>query len=153
MIMSEWLEQVKPLTLKGQIKVPYTWSVGEVGSRFLVALRDEQKIIGNRCQGCQTVFVPPRMNCGKCFRRINDWVEVGPEGIVETYTVVRYAYPLQPADPPYAYALIKLDGSDVGFMHIIKADLDRLKKGVRVKACFAEKRTGQIKDIETFTIV
>jgi uncharacterized protein len=151
--MSEWLDKVDPLTLKGQIKVPYTWSVGEVGSRFLVALRDEQKILGNQCQSCRTVFVPPRQNCGKCFQRINHWLEVGPEGIVTAYTVVRQAYPLQPADPPYAYALIKLDGADVGFLHIIKADLERLKKGVRVKPRFAEKRTGQIRDIEAFTIV
>ena len=32
--MSEWNDNVEPLTLKGQIKVPYNWSVGEVGSRF-----------------------------------------------------------------------------------------------------------------------
>lgn len=150
--MSNWIDQVDPLTLKGQIKVPYTWSVGEVGSRFLVALRDDQKIIGNRCGECKTVFVPPRMNCGKCFKRITDWVDLSPEGIVEAYTIVRFAYPLQPAEPPYAYALIKLDGADVGFLHIIREDLDRLKKGGRVKAKFAGKRTGHIKDIEAFII-
>ncbi len=150
--MSEWLENVEPLTLKGQIKVPYSWSVGEVGSRFLVSLRDDQNIIGNRCGECKTVFVPPRMNCGKCFKRINDWVNLSPEGIVEAYTVVRFAYPLQPADPPFAFALIKLDGADVGFLHIIKEDLGCLKKGVRVRARFAEQRTGHIKDIEGFTI-
>ncbi len=151
--MSEWIENVEPLTLKGQIKVPYNWSVGEMGSRFLVALRDEQKIIGNRCEECKTVFVPPRMNCGKCFRRISEWVDLSPEGEVEAYTIVRFAYPLQPAEPPYAFALIKLEGADVSFLHIIKAGLDRLKKGVRVRAKFAEKRLGHIKDIEAFTIV
>jgi uncharacterized protein len=151
--MSEWIENVEPLTLKGQIKVPYHWSVGEVGSRFLVALRDEQKIIGNRCSECKTVFVPPRMNCGKCFKRINDWVDLSPEGIVEVYTVIRFTYPLQPAEPPFAFALIKLDRADVGFLHIIKNDLDRLKKGVRVRAQFAKNRFGHIKDIEAFTIV
>jgi uncharacterized OB-fold protein len=151
--MKEWIENVKPLTIKGQIKVPYNWSVGEVGSRFLVSLRDDQKIIGNRCGECRTVYVPPRMNCGKCFKRINDWVDLSPEGTVESYTVIRFAYPLQPAEPPYAFALIKLDGADVGFLHIIKKDLDRLKKGVRVRARFAEQRTGHIKDIEGFTIV
>jgi uncharacterized protein len=151
--MSDWLKQVKPLTLKGQIKVPYNWSVGEVGSRFLVSLRDEQKILGNRCPECRTVFVPPRQNCGKCFKRIDDWVEVGPEGVVEAYTIIRFAYPLQPAEPPYAYALIKLDGADVGFLHLIQTDLVRLQKGVRVRPRFAEKRTGHIKDIDQFTIV
>lgn len=45
--MTVKLNQVEPLTLEGQIAVPYTWWVGEVGSRFLIALRDEAKIIGN----------------------------------------------------------------------------------------------------------
>ncbi|MFH0787875.1 MAG: Zn-ribbon domain-containing OB-fold protein [Pseudomonadota bacterium] len=151
--MLDWIKNVEPLTLKGQIKVPYNWSVGEVGSRFLVSLRDDQKIIGNRCGECKTVFVPPRMNCGKCFKRINAWVDLSPEGMVEASTVVRFAYPLLPADPPFAFVLIKLDGADVGFLHIIKEGLDRLKKGVRVRARFAEQRTGHITDIEAFTIV
>jgi len=150
--MSEWYEEVEPLTLKGQIKVPYSWSVGEVGSRFLTALRDHGKILGNRCGRCNTVFVPPRMNCGKCFQRIHDWVELGTEGRVEAFTIVREGYLLQPTDPPFAYALIKLDGTDVGFLHIIKDDLDRLKKGVRVRARMAEQRTGNIKDIQAFII-
>ena len=58
--METWLEEVEPLTLKGQIAVPYTWWVGETGSRFLASLRDEGKILGNRCDQCNTVYVPPR---------------------------------------------------------------------------------------------
>ncbi len=48
----DWRNETEALTLKGQIKIPYTWSVGETGSRFLVALRDEQKILANRCPQC-----------------------------------------------------------------------------------------------------
>ncbi|MCD6571323.1 MAG: Zn-ribbon domain-containing OB-fold protein [Deltaproteobacteria bacterium] len=151
--MSEWLQDVKDLTLKGQIKVPYTWSVGEVGSRFLVALRDEKKIIGNRCKNCSTVYVPPRKNCGRCFKDIDEWVELGSKGIVTAYTIVRYDYPLQPTKAPFAYAIIKLDGADVGFVHIIKEGLDKLKMGTRVRASFKEDRKGNILDIDSFTII
>ncbi|MGZ3595612.1 MAG: zinc ribbon domain-containing protein, partial [Syntrophales bacterium] len=63
--MTEWLKQVEPLTLKGQIAVPYTWWVGETGSKFLVSIRDHQKILGTKCQECGTVYVPPRKNCGR----------------------------------------------------------------------------------------
>ena len=153
--MAEWLKDVEALTLKGQIKVPYTWSVGEVGSRFLVALRDEKQIIGNQCSECNTVYVPPRKNCGTCFREIgeDEWVELGPEGIVTAYTIVRYDYPVQPTKAPFAYVIIKLDGADVGFVHIIKEDLDKLKNGVRVTAKFKEDRTGHILDIDSFVIM
>lgn len=153
--MAEWLEEVKTLTLKGQIKVPYTWSVGEVGSRFLIALRDEKKILGNRCACCNTVYVPPRKNCGSCFTEIGEdaWLDLGTEGTVEAYTIVRYDHPILPAKAPFAYAIIKLDGADVGFVHMIKDDVDKLSTGVRVAARFKEDRTGHILDIDSFVII
>ncbi len=144
--MTGWLNDVEPLTLKGQIAVPYTWWVGETGSRFLMALRDEEKILGNRCKRCGVVFAPPRKNCGRCFEDITEWVELGTEGVVTAHTIVRYSGPMAPAEPPFAYALIRLDGADVDLLHIIRMDLDRLKKGVRVRARFSKERSGHILD-------
>lgn len=151
--MSDWLKDVEPLTLKGQIAIPYTWHVGDVGSRFLAALRDEKKILGSRCPECGKVFVPARKNCGACFVDISEWVELKPEGVIEAYTIVHYSHPIQPVKPPFAYALIKLDGADVGFLHLIKKDLDKLKNGLRVKAEFSGERTGKILDIDSFELV
>ena len=151
--MTGWLDDTEALTLKGRIAVPYTWWVGETGSRFLIALRDEGKILGNRCASCGTVYVPPRKNCGRCFEDVTEWVELGMEGVVTGHTVVRAAFPMQPAEPPFAYALIRLDGADVDLLHIVRMDLDRLKNGVRVKARFREERTGHILDIEAFEIL
>jgi len=149
------LDQVEPLALQGRIAVPYTWWVGEVGSRFLIALRDKEKIIGNRCDRCNTVYVPPRKNCGRCFADIDEFVELSNEGTVTAHTIVRFKYPLQPADPPFAYALIRLDGADVELVHIIKNDLDSLKNGVRVRTHFKDQseRTGHILDIDSFRII
>ncbi len=150
--MTNRLDDVEALTLKGQIAVPYTWWVGETGSRFLRGLRDDKKIWGNRCPGCNTVYVPPRKNCGRCFEDIKEWVELGTEGVVTAHTVVRYTGPGQPAEPPFAYALIRLDGADVDLLHIVRHDLERLKNGVRVRARFKEERTGHILDIADFEI-
>jgi uncharacterized OB-fold protein len=150
--MSEWLKDVEPLTLKGQIAVPYSWWAGETASRFLVSLRDDKKILGAKCSKCGTVYVPPRKNCGRCFVDINEWVNIADEGVVEAYTVVHYANPIHPAKAPFAYALIKLDGADVSFLHVIKNDLDKLKKGVMVKALFKAERTGSILDIDSFEL-
>ena len=151
--MTEWLKEVEPLTLKGQIAVPCTWWVGDTGSRFLVSLRDHQKIMGSRCKACGTVFVPPRKNCGRCFVGIDEWVEVAPEGVIEAYTIVHYGHPVQPARSPFAYALIKLDGADVGFLHLIKKDLNRIQNGSRVKAIFKAERVGSILDIDSFELI
>lgn len=151
--MKEWLKDVEPLTLKGQISVPYTWWVGETGSRFLISLRDDQKILGTKCGKCGTVYVPGRKNCGHCFVDMNEWVNVADEGVIEGFTIVHYSQVVQPVKPPFAYALIKLDGADVGFLHLIKKDLDKLKKGLRVKAKFKAERTGSILDIDSFELI
>jgi uncharacterized protein len=151
--MSDWLKDVEPLTLKGQIAVPYSWWAGETASRFLVSLRDDQKILGAKCSKCGVVYVPPRKNCGRCFVDINEWVNVADEGVIEAYTVVHYSHPVQPVEEPFAYALIKLDGATVSFLHLIKNDLDKLKKGVRVKAVFKAERTGSILDIDSFELI
>lgn len=151
--MTDWRDSVEGLTLKGEIALPYTWWVGATGSRFLTALRDEKKIFGNRCPACKKVYVPPRMNCGRCFRDITEWVELGLEGEVSAYTIVRHPFKLHPAAPVFAYALVLLDGADVGFLHIIKERLELLKKGARVRARFRENRTGHIMDIDSFEII
>ena len=151
--MTDWVKDVEPLTLKGRIAVPYTWWVGETGSKFLIAIRDEQKILGSKCEACGTVYVPPRRNCGRCFVDIKEWAAIADEGLIEAFSIVHYSHPMQPVKPPFAYALIKLDGADVGLLHMIKKDLNRIKNGLRVKAKFKEERTGSILDIDSFELM
>jgi len=151
--MTEWLKEVEPLTLKGQIAVPYTWWAGETGSKFLVSIRDEKKILGTKCKECGTVYVPPRKNCGRCFVDVGEWVDIGDEGVIEAHTIVHYAHPMQPVKPPFAYALIKLDGADVCFLHLVKKNLDKIRNGLRVKAKFKAERTGHILDIDSFELI
>jgi hypothetical protein len=151
--MSDWQGKTDILTQKGCINIPYTWWAGAVGSRFLAALRDEKRIIGNRCPRCKTTYVPPRSNCGHCFVDIDEFVELPDEGIVTAHTIVRFRHDAQPIEPPFAYALIKLDGADVSMLHIIKDNIEALKNGVRAKAVFRDSRTGSILDIESFTII
>jgi uncharacterized OB-fold protein len=68
---------------------------------------------------------------------------------------VHFGFALQPCEAPFAYALVRLDGADVGFMHIIKDDLDKLANNVRVRAKFKEKelRVGHILDIDSFQVI
>ncbi len=149
------MSKTKPqeeIVYKGRIKVPYTWYVGGYGSRFYVELRDNKKIFGTKCSKCKKVIVPPRNFCGKCFKPITEWVEVKDTGTVQTFTVVHYAAPaIQPLKPPFAYAIIKLDGADTGFVHMIAdTDLSKLKAGTKVKAVFREERQGNLLDIQYF---
>ena len=153
--MIDWRNETDGLIIKGQIKLPYSWTVGETGSRFLVALRDKAKILGNQCPLCGLVYVPPRKNCGTCFVDIpaDSWVEVGKQGVVIAYTIVHDNHALQPTSTPFAYALIRLEGADVSLLHIIKNNLENLQNGARVQARFAHETKGSILDIECFDIL
>ncbi len=151
--MADWLKDVEGMTLKGQIAVPYTWWVGETGSRFLRGIRDEKKILGNTCAKCGRTYVPPRKNCGTCFVPMEDWVELSTEGVVESFTIVHYPFELQPFDPPFAYVLVRLEGGNVSLAHVVQDGLDSLKRGTRVRARFREERKGHILDIECFEVI
>ena len=139
------------LVHQGVIRVPYTWAAGVVASKFYAGLRNK-RIYGVRCPTCRIVLVPPKKTCHRCFGELSEWVEVGHEGILQTFTVVHYHEPeLHPLKAPFAYGIIKLDGADTGMTHIIaEADMKALKEGMRVKAVFREKPEGNYLDIEYF---
>jgi uncharacterized OB-fold protein len=95
--------------------------------------------------------VPPEPTCGRCFSRLEEWVEVGKEGIIQSYTVTHYSLPVHPAKTPVIYGLIKLDRADTALLHILDGvHGNDLKMGTRVEAVFREKRSGNILDIEYF---
>ena len=149
--MGEWMAETEGMVLKGRIKIPYRWTVGETGSRFFTALRDDKRIWGTKCPECKTVYVPPKKTCGKCFVPITDWVEVQDTGEIMNFTIVRKQTDIHPTQVPFAYANIRLDGASVGLLHIVKSDdLSKIKKGARVKAVFSDQRRGNILDIAYF---
>ena len=53
----------------------------------------------------------------------------------------------QPLDHPFAYALVRLDGADTPFLHVVDAgDEGSMQTGMRVKARWADETTGVITD-------
>ena len=138
--------------VEGKIALPYQYFAGTVGSKFLVALRDEKKILGMKCEKCEKVFIPPRATCERCFSDLTDkWVELADTGVVTGFTVIRYEEPYQPKKPPYVLAMIKLDGADTPLVHLLECgDAANAEIGMKVQAVFAEKRTGSMLDISHF---
>jgi len=149
--MAGWQDETESMVHSGRIKVPYRWWVGETGSRFFVALRDEKKILGTWCGKCRMVFVPPRKTCGRCFHTSMEWRELGHQGSLITWTTPRYRENLHPLPPPFAYGVVKLDGADTGLTHLLAEFREgELRSGIRVEAVFAEPRAGNILDIRYF---
>ena len=138
--------------VEGRMALPYQYFAGATGSKFIVALRDEHKILGVRCEHCSKTFIPPRQTCERCFADLTEsWVELEATGEVTGFTVIRYAEPYQPKEPPYVLALIKLDGADTPLAHLLECGVvDNARIGMRVRAVFAEEHTDNILEVSHF---
>jgi 3-hydroxybutyryl-CoA dehydratase len=138
--------------VEGKLALPYKYFAGRTGSKFIIGLRDQKKILGTRCKKCNKVYVPPRLTCEKhVTEKCDEWVELPGTGTVANFTVVRYAEPHQPVKPPYIVALIKLDGADCALAHIVKgAAPSEMRVGMKVKPIFAKESTSTITEIDHF---
>ncbi len=149
--VTEKLEGMDVWLYHGQIYIPNNYSAGAVGSRFLIELRDNKRIMGIRCPTCNRVYVPARSVCKDCFAQLNEWVEVSDKGTLLTYTVCHQPNRVQPMEPPLVYGIIQLDGADNGFVHMLgEVDPEQLRIGMRVQAVFKDKREASILDIKYF---
>ncbi len=151
--MADKLEELEPVVFEGKLDIPNTYPAGMVGSRFLIELRDNKKIMGIKCPACNKVFVPPRSTCKYCFGELSELVEVGQKGTLLTYAVAYQPNSVQPVEPPIAYGIVQLDGADTGFAHMLgEVDPEQLKVGMKVEAVFKakEEREASILDIKYF---
>ena len=138
--------------LEGKMALPNQYFVGRLGSKFIIALRDKKKILGVKCDKCNKVYIPPREYCEKCWNDISkSWVELGNEGELVNFTVVRYNDKHLPRKAPYILGQIKIDGADTPLTHIIAGiDPRNVNVGMRVKAVFSQKPANTLMDLEYF---
>jgi hypothetical protein len=151
--MREIFKGIEPMIYESKINVPYSWWAGDTASKFFISLRDEQKIIATRCGNCKKIFVPPRKVCPTCFTENTEWVNVSDEGMLVSYSIARRQLKSIPLDKkvPVIWGLIKLDGADTAMLHYLgDVNPSELTIGMRVKAVFAQTRTGSIRDISHF---
>jgi uncharacterized OB-fold protein len=137
------------------VEFPYKRSTGEVVGRFLAGLKEQKRIWGRRIPG-QGVVVPPQSFSEIDARTGGEWVEVKEEGTVTAVAEVRHPIEsLHPSDQPFAFVLVQLDGADTSLAHIVRADLDRLRVGSRVRAVWRAdgERSGTIRDIDCFRVI
>ena len=138
--------------LEGKMALPNQYFAGRLGSQFIIALRDGKKITGVRCEKCNKTFIPPREYCELCWTKIADkHIDLGSEGELVNYTVVRYNDKHLPKKAPYILGQIKLTGADTPLTHIVLGvDPRDVRVGMKVKAVFAEKTTNTIMDLDHF---
>lgn len=130
------------------VEYPFSRTLGPAASAFLTGLR-EQIVLGVRGADGR-VIVPPVEYDPVTAAELSELVEVGTSGEVTTWTWVAEPRPEHPLDHPFAFALVKLDGADVAFLHAVDAPEDAMATGMRVSVKWADEREGHITDIACF---
>jgi len=136
------------LTSRFTLAYAYKRSLGPVIGAFMTGLR-EQRILGARTVDGR-VIVPARAYDPASGEPTGDLVEVGPSGVVETWSHVPAPGPSAPLQVPFAWALIRLDGADTAFLHVVEGSAETMHRGLRVTARWRAERDGSLRDIEAF---
>jgi len=139
------------MSINGEIKIDYHWTVGKAGERFFNEIKENKKIMGTRCRQCGRVLVPPRIFCEECFIDGLEWVEVEPKGTLVTFGESYFSTDGKSMKEPWILGIVKLNGCDGGLIHFIReAKPDDVKIGMPMEIVFNDKREGNIMDILYF---
>jgi hypothetical protein len=156
------------LAVRSEVRLPFKQSAGQYLTKFLIEIRDNTRIIGNKCPKCGRMNLPPNIVCGWCKIRVVDkpenWVELSDKGTVVTFLEItdRDTEPLTGKllgriNPG---AQILLDGSEAGkctpLYHVLEeTDMKKIFIGMRVQAVWRprEERVGSLNDILYFRTI
>jgi uncharacterized OB-fold protein len=139
----------QPLRAPLEIAFDYTRSLGPTLSRFMTGLA-ARRILGARAADGR-VHVPPFEYDPVTGAAPDGLVEVGPGGTVTTWSWQAVPLEGQPLGHPFAWALIRLDGAGTAMLHAVDAGSPAaMHSGLRVRARWADKPVGHIRDIACF---
>lgn len=138
----------------GSIPVRHRYTPGVAGERFFAALRERGVFLGSRCESCGFTYVPCRMFCERCFGELGADAEVGPGGVLKSFTIGYVGIEGEPLAEPVTLGIVQLDGADGVLMHLLlTAGVDEpLEIGRRVEAVLkpTAERSGSILDVLGF---
>jgi len=132
------------------LEYAYRRSLGPVLSRFFTGLRD-RRIEGVRTPAGRVIVPPAEYDPATGESLGEDFVPVGPGGVVESWAWVSTPRRNHPLQHPFAFALVRLDGADTALLHVVDAGQEsRMSTGMRVVAKWSDETVGRMQDIARF---
>lgn len=121
------------------VRCDYDYTPGQATQKFLRAM-EQGKIVGQACDRCGKVYVPPRGACARCGRPTSKEVELADTGTIVSYSIVRVPSENIQVDLPYVAASVLLDGADISFTALLQeCPYDEVRIGMRVQAVWRPK--------------
>lgn len=141
----------QPTAWRGNLPITSRYTYGLAGEKFFRAIKDEGRILGTHCPNCDLTYVPAAAFCERCLGKLEEWVDVGLTGFIETFTLLMIGYDGQPLEKPELIAFIRI--ADGGLIHRLgEVEFDDVFIGLPVTPVFKPKnrRQGSILDIRYF---
>jgi uncharacterized protein len=127
----------------------YRRSTGGATRVFLAGLAEKEIWASRSASG--RVEVPPVDWDPETGAHVEEFVRLGEQGVVRSWTWVSSPEAESPLQQPFALALLEIDGADTSFLHLVDAgDQERMSTGMVVHADWRDERTGSILDIRAF---
>ena len=132
--------------VKIDLEFPYTRSVGPVIGAYLDGL-EERRLLASRAR--DRMLSPPLEYDPATGAAVEpELVEVGPEGVVTSWTWVAEPNPNHPLDRPFAFALVTPDGANTPMVHAVDAGtIDKMSTGMRVQPRWRDEPHNMIDDL------
>lgn len=114
--------------------------ISDLTRPFWRAARDG-KLVMQKCSRCATLDFYPKPWCIECGDRRLNWVEVGPTGVVYSYTtapIVMMNLPGWNGELPITLCLVDLDDGPRMYAQLVNCAPEDVRIGMRVVAEFEE---------------
>ncbi|MBN2157350.1 MAG: Zn-ribbon domain-containing OB-fold protein [Candidatus Lokiarchaeota archaeon] len=111
----------------------------------------ENKLMGNKCNNCGIMHIPPKKICNKCYGTKLEWIEFSGKGTLQTYSLIgvgaRYfvnqGYKIE---NPYCFGIVQLEEGPCISGHIVgpegfEQNPKKFKIGMPLKAKFLHVET------------
>ena len=114
-----------------EIKIVQEIPIGKT-LKFWEGLR-QGKIYATKCKGCGKLYFPPSADCPHCLSTELEWIELGNEAEVETFTHVVIRPTTFQQNKPYTVAIGKLKEGVKVLAWLTGFKLSEIKVGMKVK--------------------
>ncbi|MDA4123047.1 MAG: Zn-ribbon domain-containing OB-fold protein [Thaumarchaeota archaeon] len=123
----------EPLTLHSRksLNLRYNVPISKT-SRFWDGLK-EGKFVTTKCKSCGEVSFPPQADCPKCMSGEAEWVDMGTDGELLTFTYVQVTPTSFVESDPYTVAVCRLPGGQKVLAWTEGLTREQLKVGMKLR--------------------
>lgn len=146
-------DYIKTRTMPGSWYLSsYKYKFNITHMKFFLEKLKEKKLIANQCSGCNRIFFPPRLVCGKCMLKPDKWVDIRDTARVSTYAIAFLKNNDTGEVEERPMVLVHHDGADTASIAEMHPDVDVKDTyvGMPIKAHWRDETTGGMMDIEYY---